>query len=286
MRGLIQEPIDHLGGRVIHHRGKHLDLAKEIVVGHDRWDRHEQASGRCHERFGDPGRHRAKPAGSCLGNRLEGPDDPQDGPEEAHKGADIAEGVEIDGAPAEDRRDYSSADFLDRHTGEQVAQFHAQVTPDEFGRQLALAGEWYNWAFVNPEMNAGYGAHLVDTMVNEKYPEHLFYKRDDNNIGWKTTNVNKKPLLSALDMAIRDKELVINSAETVRELRSFIVKPDGKLEGGAGSKDDRVMSLAIAYRTLLTAPAGRFDHTENQKPVRYLPYKNIYFRRAVRTYAN
>ena len=200
-------------------------------------------------------------------------------------GADIAEGVEIDGAPAEDRRDYSAADILDRHTGEQVAQFHAQVTPDEFGRQLALAGEWYNWAYVNPEMNAGYGAHLVDTMVNEKYPEHLFYRRDDNNIGWKTTKVNKKPLLSALDMAIRDKELVINSAETVRELRSFIVKPDGKLEGGAGSKDDRVLSLAIAYRTLITAPAGRFDHTESQKPVHYLPYKNIYSRRAVRTYA-
>lgn len=197
--------------------------------------------------------------------------------------ADIAEGIEIDGAPAEDKRDYCSADILDRHTGEQVAQFHSQVTPDELGRQLALAGEWYNWAYVNAEMNAGYGAHCVDTMKAEKYPEHLFYRRDDNNIGWKTTNVNKKPLLSALDMAIRGKELVIKSQKTKRQLLAFVVKPDGKLEGGTGSKDDCVLSLAIAYRTLVTAPAGRFAETENKQPVKYLPYRNKY---ASRVYAN
>ena len=62
-------------------------------------------------------------------------------------GSDVAEGIEIDGAPTDNRYDKSSGDVIDRHTGEQVAHLHGHFEPDEFGRQLALLGRYYNNAF-------------------------------------------------------------------------------------------------------------------------------------------
>ena len=82
-------------------------------------------------------------------------------------GADVAEGIEIDGAPADDKHDYSSADVLDRGTGEVVATLHARITPDEFGRQLNLLARFYNQAFVGVENNGGYGGHVLVTMEAE-----------------------------------------------------------------------------------------------------------------------
>ena len=194
---------------------------------------------------------------------------------------DVAEGIEIDEAPAGDKRDYSPADVIDRNTGEQVAHLHAQITPDEFGKQCAILGEWYNWAFVAPEMNGGYGWHVVETMLREKYPEYLFYKTN-NEYGWKTTRANKKSLMSNLDMAIRAGDILVKNEDTLNELKAFVTKADGKLEGGKGHKDDRVISLAIANHILRTAPPMDLftsDSLPSFTPVRYKQMRSIYERR-------
>ena len=171
-------------------------------------------------------------------------------------GADVASGIEIDGARPDDLHDYSAADFLDRETGEQVANFHAHVTPDEFGRQLALGGEFYNWAYMGIENNGGYGQNTIQTMIDDNYPAHLFY-RDPNTkiLGFCTTKATRKPLCSDLDIAIRRQEVFIKHEGTKRELKTFIVRPDGRVEHGQGAKDDQVFSLALAVRMCEVAPA-------------------------------
>ena len=194
-------------------------------------------------------------------------------------GSDVAEGIEIEGAPAYDIKDYSSADVIDRHTGEQAAQLHGHLTPDEFGRQLALLACWYNRAFVGVESNGGYGAHTMDSMQQAGHPLGLLYKPDNRDkLGFCTTPASKKSILSKLDMALRKGELIVSSEETVNELRSFVQKPDGRLEGGSGNKDDRVMSLAIAYQMMIVAPATDFYFKDKQvmRPASYKPYKSIY----------
>jgi hypothetical protein len=178
-------------------------------------------------------------------------------------GSDVAEGIEIDGAPASDTRDNSSTDVLDRTTGEQVCQLHGKLTPDEFGKQNAILGRWYNNAFVGVESNAGYGLHVLETMKSENYHDHLLYRqqvmdestrRPTTKLGWRTTKANRKTLMSNLDMALRAGEVLVNSSETLDELRSFVVKPDGRIEAGNGRKDDRVFSLAIAREMTVVAP--------------------------------
>lgn len=170
-------------------------------------------------------------------------------------GADVAEGIEIEGARPDDLHDYSSADFLDRETGEQVAHFHARVTPDEFGRQLAIGGEFYGWAYMGIENNGGYGQNTIQTMLDEKYPAHLFY-RDPNTqkLGFSTTKLTRKPLCQDLDIALRSKEVFVKSEGTKKELKTFITKPDGRVEHGQGAKDDQVFSLALAVRMAEVAP--------------------------------
>lgn len=201
-------------------------------------------------------------------------------------GADVAAGIEIDGAPANDKNDYSSVDVIDRATGEQVCQLHARITPDELGRQLALLGRWYNNSFLGVERN-GYGMHVLETLRNdEHYAAHLIYRqqvmdeatrRPTSKVGWNTTKANRKTLMANLDMAVREKEILINSSDTVDEMRSFTVKNDGRIEAGPGRKDDRVFSLAIATGMLAAAPPmeGRAMELDTPKVVKYHPAKSL-----------
>lgn len=190
--------------------------------------------------------------------------------------ADVAEGIEIDGAPSDDRHDYSVADVLDRNTGEQVCQLHGKITPDELGRCLALLGRWYNNAFVGVESNAGYGLHVLDEMQDAEYPPDLLYRqqvidektrRPTTKLGWRTTKANRKSVCSALDAALRSSALVINCFETQDELRSFVRKPDGRVEHSDGHKDDRVFSLAIANHMLEAAPPMDMRPSSSSRPV-------------------
>lgn len=199
-------------------------------------------------------------------------------PQKGHSyviGADVAEGIEIEGAPASDDHDYSSADVLDRNTAEQVAHFHAQITPDEFGRQLALLGRYYQHAFIGVENNGGYGGHVLNTLTEyEEYPAHLVYRdAATGKYGWCTTKANRKTLCSNLDMAQRATEIHIHSPETIAEMRAFVTKPDGRIEAGSGNKDDRVFSLAIAYRMLEVAPPMQFGRTREEPKSNVIRYK-------------
>lgn len=201
-------------------------------------------------------------------------------------GSDVAAGIEIDGAPANDKNDYSSVDVVDRATGEQVCQLHARITPDELGRQLALLGRWYNHAFIGVERN-GYGMHVLETLINdEKYPSHLLYRqqvmdettrRPTSKLGWNTTKANRKTLMSNLDMAVRENEVLISSADTIDEMRAFVVKPDGRIEAGNGRKDDRVFSLGIAVEMTASAPPmdGRALELATPKVVKWSPAKTL-----------
>lgn len=200
-------------------------------------------------------------------------------------GCDVAEGIEIEGAPADDRHDYSSADILDRDTGEQVAHYNARVTPDEFGRQLALLGRWYNHAYIGVENNGGYGQHVLTTLLNDEkhpYPAHLLYRDyQTQKYGWSTTKANRKTLCANLDMAQRAQEIFIRSSETVREMRAFVTKPDGRIEAGQGNKDDRVFSLAIANKMLEVAPPRISHNTPVAGMAQVIRYGGPKYRRAI-----
>ncbi|HUW10022.1 MAG TPA: hypothetical protein VM537_09850, partial [Anaerolineae bacterium] len=68
-------------------------------------------------------------------------------------GADTAEGLDASDDAGSGDPDYCVAVVGDMETGEQIATWRARINPSTFADHLAALGEWYNWAFLVPEVN-------------------------------------------------------------------------------------------------------------------------------------
>lgn len=179
-------------------------------------------------------------------------------------GGDPSKGVDVSGDKRGSDPDYSVAPVLDQATGEQVAQLRGRIRPVPFAEALALLGRFYNWAFLVPEAN---DAGFIDALLRTNYPlERIYSRRRDptdrrsaqpEDIGFETTNVTRPWLVSALDDALRELSIVIRSPVAQQECRTFVVKPNGKMEHQTGCHDDCVLALALAVIGLRVAPKVR-----------------------------
>lgn len=159
-------------------------------------------------------------------------------------GADIAMGVR--------GRDYSVAQVLDGDK-RQVSVWHGHIHPDAFASVLAALGAYYNNALVAPERNGHGLLTAVRLWKDLQYPnvfidvtEGQIADRDTLNVGF-LTNVKTKPLIiDRLRAEVRDKGIKILDAETLKEMKTFIVTESGAMEAEEGKHDDYVMALAIA----------------------------------------
>jgi hypothetical protein len=132
--------------------------------------------------------------------------------------------------------------------------------------RLALLAQYYGCAPMVIETNQDNG--LQRSM--RAYGWATFYKQERENevetdpkeiYGWRTTAKNRLAMLEPLKAAIRqwrppgkrraaDADGVdIWDARILREFSRFIVKDNGRIEAGAGAKDDSVMSAAIGLAT-------------------------------------
>jgi hypothetical protein len=186
-------------------------------------------------------------------------------------GIDVSEGIDInDGVLGHEDPDYSVACVLDADTGEQVAKIRARMEPGPFGEYVAALGRWYNWAFLVPEAN-GPGIALIEELLRQNYPPALIYKRrpgpeerfidrdtaSTQTLGFRTSTVTRPQLLSKLDMAIREFSVIVCDPITLDELRTFVIKANGKAEGQDGQHDDEVFAIGLAVEGIQYMPADR-----------------------------
>jgi len=162
-------------------------------------------------------------------------------------GADVAEGLE--------HGDFSSAHVVAAGTGEVVAHWHGHVDPDLFGEEvLAHLGWWYGGCLVGVESNM-HGLVTLKGLQRAGY-HNIYKQRRDSNIrpqeteilGWRTTKASKPIVIDGLAGSVRDEEIDIRCAETLREMRTYRRDAKGRMEGSP--HDDRVMSLAIGWQML------------------------------------
>ncbi len=169
-------------------------------------------------------------------------------------GIDTAVGTDIGAKSGKSDPDYSVACVIDQDTGEQVALLRGRIEPSPFGEYVAALGRFYNWAFLVPEINFGSGIALIEQLLRSQYPVHLIYQRqrpaDDRRaptlkeLGWETTTVTTPQLISVLDRAIREMAVILHDPLTISELRTFVYKSNGKMEGQEGCHDDCVIAHA------------------------------------------
>lgn len=159
-------------------------------------------------------------------------------------GADVAMGVR--------GGDWSVAQILDSKK-RQVGVYRSQVHPDYFATVLDKLGHFFNTAKIAVENN-NHGI-LTATRLGKDlaYPNlyfetHVDKQTEDETVtyGFRTTVKTKPLIIDKLRQAFREKDISVLDKVTLRELITYVVTDEGKMEAEPGCFDDCVMSLAIA----------------------------------------
>lgn len=171
------------------------------------------------------------------------------------------------GADVADDGDFSTADVLDRETGETVAHWHGHIDPDLFGAELYKLGYYYqldkeNPAWIGVERN-GLGIATLLYLKRKKYPR-LYYQdimdqrsnKKTRKFGWITSNVSKPIMISQMHESLRDGSFRPNSLEQLDEMRAYAYDKNGGMNCLTGH-DDRVISAAIALQVHMRTSARK-----------------------------
>lgn len=174
--------------------------------------------------------------------------------------ADVAEGLEVDGVPKGDR---SIAKVFDLETQEQVAEWSGWIEFASFGTILYHMGVHWNNAYIAPEANNHGHASIVQLKNVHEYPPELIFesnyvrekaddafKHPERRFGWVTSSTTKKLIIDNLAERLLKHTVPYLCCEDLEELYSYIVDKKGATNAEAGTFDDRVMCLAIAYYLL------------------------------------
>lgn len=167
-------------------------------------------------------------------------------------GMDPSKGIDVSTAKRGEDPDYSAMPIADAGTGEEVAMLRARLRPAAFARYGAILGAFYNYAFLVPENN---DAGFIDALMGTSYPLERVYtmERDPTDsrsarleeYGFETTTLTRSWLVNAIDEALMDGSVSIHSHVTLSELRTFVIKPNGKAEHAVGCHDDTVLAWAL-----------------------------------------
>lgn len=159
-----------------------------------------------------------------------------------------------------DGTDYSTFHVIDTTTNEQVAEFQSKVSPTDFTRILLSVAFEYNEALLIVENN-GLSYSVVEQVVNSNYPNTYYTTKGGmemiyNEFTKKYLNSDKVPgftnsprvrpiLVSKIQEYFKTNSIIIHSARTILELKSFIWY-NAKAQADKGANDDLVIALGIA----------------------------------------
>lgn len=160
-------------------------------------------------------------------------------------------------------KDNACIQVLNASTGFQAAEFASpNVKPDQLASYAIAIAKYYNNALIVPEINSS-GTSLVDhlkTKYYNIYKREVFDKRSKETrdvLGWRTTGTSKPLLVNALEEAVREEYIAVNSEDTLKEMRTFVRTEEQGHQGfGAEgmNKDDRVIALGLAYQGIKWQP--------------------------------
>ena len=185
-----------------------------------------------------------------------------------------------EGLDPEDKgdKDYAVCEIYDQNL-KQCAELQKRLTPSETAKQFALAGRYYNQAYVGWERNSAGAA--ISVVMQEVYPKARCYEGEDGNLGWQTNVRSRKVLIDGLAEVIADHSIEIQSEYSIREALSFRLNADGKYEAQLGSHDDTVIANAGVVQMWKRKPiipesvVRRKLKNEDRAKKEYNPYYNM-----------
>jgi hypothetical protein len=155
--------------------------------------------------------------------------------------ADCAEGIGDSG-------DNSCFQILDTTNMEQVAEFYSnKIQPHVFAQIIHNIGYFYNKALVVIE-NMSQGNAVLSQLQHILTYENLYYdpKGKQDTPGLKTGKQNRPAFLEAMQNALTNHTIKINSRRLVNELNTFLYNARTKKpEATKGKHDDGIMALSM-----------------------------------------
>jgi hypothetical protein len=148
--------------------------------------------------------------------------------------------------------DYSCGEVIERESGTQCAELHGHWHPREFAQKLAALGKEYNTALLAVERN-NHGSGVLANLRILDYPEVYVQGSED---GWLTSPRSRPTMLENLAAVLMEEPGLFRSLRLLNEYRTFVRYADGSPRAAAGTHDDCVMALAIAW-AVRKAEAGR-----------------------------
>jgi len=150
-----------------------------------------------------------------------------------------------------DGSDFAGIDVWDKDTLEQVAQYYGKIRPDELAEITKIAAVYYNEAFVGVENN------MLSTILFliKIYTNYFFTTRIDERtrkrtkkVGWNTNTKTRNVMIDDFIIAFEESTLKINSTITLRDMKTFVKKENGKREHADGKHDDALFAGMIALQ--------------------------------------
>ena len=167
---------------------------------------------------------------------------------------DVADGQPyvLGGDTAGEGSDWFVGQVLDNVTGCQVCTLRHQFDEDVYAKQMYCLGMYYNTALIAIEAN--YSSYPVNELQRLGYPKQFVRQAEDSythrfreSYGFKTTSITRPVIIAGLVEIVRESVELINDADTLGEMLTFVRNEKGRAEAENGAHDDCVMSLAIAY---------------------------------------
>ncbi len=167
----------------------------------------------------------------------------------------------LGGDTAGSGEDWFTGKVIDASTGRVAATLRVQrMDEDLYAEQMLCLATDYNRAQIGIEIN--YSRHPMRVIAQKYGYDNLYFRsavggiadRQTDEPGFLTTAQTKPLIVSELAEALRADPAMESDRETVRELLTFVRKPNGRTEAAEGTHDDLVMALAIANHMALGAP--------------------------------
>lgn len=173
----------------------------------------------------------------------------------------------VGGDTADDGGDWFVGQVLDNITGVQVAVLRHQYDEDTYAKQVYCLGRYYGDALLAPEVN--YSTYPVKLLGLMGYKDLYVREVEDDYegklrhaFGFRTDRLTRPVIISELIRLVRDDLSIINDADTLMEMLTFVRNEKLRPEAEPGAHDDCIMALAIAHyvrpqqRMTVTDPAS------------------------------
>lgn len=190
-------------------------------------------------------------------------------------GVDVSEGIEVESSKGKEP-DYSSVDVMEVSSRKTVARWRGYIDPDLLGDLVFAIGKFYNDALVGVEIN-NHGIATASNLKNAFY-RNLYMRESSEDeqfqvrttkFGWATNKKTKPIMISELQRAIRESDIIDLDIVFIRECMSYVKRDDGSMAAQEGQHDDTVMAKAIALQMADWSPYDTEYAKENiHKPVK------------------